>query len=145
MRVDEGSDCIDHCLKRCVGLVRSHGDALELFEFAEEVLDQVATFVDVGINDQGFAAPWVLRNADQRPACVHLFDDPIAVEGLVGEHRIKADAVDQRGYADGVEAVSRQQDEAHEVAQSLRQCKDLGRPAALRLADRLTLSPPFEP
>lgn len=145
MRVDECGDCIDHCFEGCVGLVGSHCDALELFEFAEEVLDQVTTFVEVRVDDQRFAASWVLRNTDQRPAFVHLRDDPVAVEGLVGQHRIEADAVDQGGHAGRVETVPRQQDEAHEVAQSIRQRQNFGGPAALRLAYRLTLSPPFEP
>lgn len=65
-------------------------------------------------------------------------------QGLVSEHRIKADAPDQRGHADRVEAVPGQQHEADEVARRIDQRKDLGRPAALRLAYRLTLRPPFE-
>lgn len=128
-----------------VGFTSSHGDALELFEFHEEILDEVAALVDFRVDDQGHKALWPLRDADQRAACVHLRDDPIAVESLVGQQRVEADALDQWGHAHRVEAVSRQQDETDEVAERIRQRQDLGRPAALRLAYRLTLSPPFEP
>jgi len=33
-----------------VGFVAAHGDALELFEFAEEVLDEVSPLVDFQID-----------------------------------------------------------------------------------------------
>lgn len=118
---------------------------LNSFEFTEEVLDQVAAFVDVRVDEQWLAAPRVLRNADQRFACIHVGDDPIAVESLVSQHRIEADPADQRCHADRVKAVSRQQNETDEVAQSIRQRQNLGGPSALRLAYRLTLSLPFEP
>jgi len=84
-----------------------------------------------------------LRDADQRTACIHVGNDPIAVEGLVFEQRIEAEAVDQGGDADRVKAVPRQQDEMGKVAECVRQGKDLGRPTALRLAYRLPLGPPF--
>ena len=75
--------------------------------------------------------PWMLRDADQRPACVHVGDDPIAVECLIGQHRIEADPVDQGGHADRVKAVSRQQNEPHKIAQGVCQGEDFGGPAAL--------------
>ena len=145
MRVDEGGRCVDHRLERCVGFVGAQGDALELFEFAEEILDQVTTFVKLQVDGQGVRTSRVLGNADHSTTFVHLRDDPVAVEGLVGQHRAEADPVDQGGHADGVKAVSRQQDKAHEVAKRIGQRQYLGGPAALRLAYRLTLSPPFEP
>ena len=36
---------MDDGAESCVGFVGAQGDALELFEFAEEVLDQVTPFV----------------------------------------------------------------------------------------------------
>ena len=159
MRVDEGGRCVDHRLERCVGFVGAQGDALELFEFAEDEedqktirgivfltqVDQVTTFVKLQVDGQGVRTSRVLGNADHSTTFVHLRDDPVAVEGLVGQHRAEADPVDQGGHADGVKAVSRQQDKAHEVAKRIGQRQYLGGPAALRLAYRLTLSPPFEP
>ena len=105
----------------------------------------MALFVEVQVDLQRNLALRALRNADGRSALVHLGDDPVAVEGLVGQDRIEGDAVDQRGDADRVTAVAGKQHEAHKVAQGIGQGEDLGRPAALRLADGLTSSPPFEP
>src|SRR5216684_1266933 len=45
----------------------------------------------------------------------------------------------------GIEALSRQQDESDEVAERIGEGQDLGRHAALGLADGLALSPPFAP
>ena len=86
-----------------------------------------------------------MRDANDRSAFVHLFDDPIAVEGLVGEQGVEFQTLDQRGQPDGVIAISRHQNEPHEVAQSIGQGEDFGRPSALRLAYSLTEGPPFEP
>jgi hypothetical protein len=51
---------MDVCGKALIGFVCAHGDAFELLELAEEVLDQVAPFVEVGIERQGRSAPWML-------------------------------------------------------------------------------------
>ena len=53
--------------------------------------------------------------------------------------------MDQRRHADGVMALSRQQDKADEIAEGVREREDLGRQAALGLAYGLALSPPFAP
>ena len=136
---------MDHSLEGRIGLVGAHCDALELLEFHEEVFDQMAAFVDLQVDNEGRYALRALRDADHCPARVHVRDDPIAVESLVGQHRVKADPCDERGHADRVEAMSRQQFEADEVAQRVGQRQDPGRPATLRFAYRLTLCPPFEP
>ena len=70
---------------------------------------------------------------------------PVGIERLVAKQGIEPGAVDQRGDADGVMAVSRQQHEAHQVAQGIGERDDLGRPATLGLAYGLILSPPFSP
>jgi hypothetical protein len=41
--------------------------------------------------------------------------------------------------------VTRQEDEAHQIAQGIGKGEDLGGPAAFGLAYRLALSPPFAP
>ena len=91
----------------------------------------MAVFVDVRVDFQGIAAPWVLRNADHRPTCVHVRDNPVAVEGVVSQHRIEADPVDQVRHTDRVKAVPRKQNETDQVAQSVCQRQNLGGPAAL--------------
>jgi hypothetical protein len=51
---------MDVCAKALIGFVCAHGDSFELLELAEEVIDQVAPFVEVGIERQGRSAPWML-------------------------------------------------------------------------------------
>ena len=145
MCVDHGSGCVDHRLERGAGLVGAQGDALELFEFAEEIFDQVAAFVKLQVDGQGVRTSRVLGNADHGPTFVHILDDPVAVERLVGQHCIELDPLDQGGHTRRVEPIARHQHKAHEVAKRIGQRQNFGGPAALRLAYRLTLSPPFEP
>ena len=78
-------------------------------------------------------------------AFVHLPDDPIGVEGLVGDERSELNALDQRRHTDRVIAVAGQQFEAHQIAQRIGKGKDLRRPTALRCPYRLTLRPPLAP
>jgi hypothetical protein len=91
-----------------VGFVATHGDAFELFEFAEEVLDEVSPLVDFQIDVARLASPRVLRDDDLRPAFVEFGDNPVGVESLVGDEPAKLHVSDQRRDADRVEALSRQ-------------------------------------
>jgi hypothetical protein len=128
-----------------VGFAGSHGDALELFEIAEEVFDQVPPLVHFQVDVERTDPLRSLRNHDFGPPLIQFLDDPVGIEGLVTKESIELDPVDQRCHADGVVAVSRQQHEAHEIAQSVAQREDFGRPAAFGLAYGLILSPPFAP
>lgn len=128
-----------------VGFVAAHGDALELFEFAEEVLDEVAPLVDLEIDSKRLASSRVLGDDDFRPALVEVGDDPVGVEGLVGDEPAKLDPFDQRGDADRVEALPGQQNKADQVPERVGQDQDFGRQAAPRLAYGLARSPPFAP
>ena len=91
------------------------------------------------------ASSWMLGDDDLRAALVQFGDDPVAVEGLVGEQRAKFDALDQRRDADRVEALPRQQNEADQIAERVGQREYFGRHAALGAADRPVLRPPFAP
>jgi ATP-dependent protease HslVU (ClpYQ) peptidase subunit len=51
---------VDHGGEACVGLAGAQGDAFELLELAEEVLDQMAPRVDVGVDPQRRDAPRAL-------------------------------------------------------------------------------------
>ena len=79
------------------------------------------------------------------PRSFEVGDDGVAVESLVGDQRAEGQAIDERRHADGVEAVSWQQDEAHEIAEGIGEGQDFGGHAAFGAADGLALSPPFEP
>jgi ATP-dependent protease HslVU (ClpYQ) peptidase subunit len=45
-----GGGEMHHGYKALIGFAGSHGDALELLQFAEEILDEMAPLVDVAIN-----------------------------------------------------------------------------------------------
>ncbi len=111
----------------------------------EEIFDEVTGFVKLDVDGEWGASSWMLGDDDLRAALVQFGDDPVAVEGLVGEQRTKFDALDQRRDADRIEALPRQQNEANQIAERIRQRQDFGGPAALGLAYGLALSPPFAP
>src|SRR6202171_6761292 len=136
---------MDHRLEALIGFVGAHRDTLELLELAEEVVDEMAPFVHLGVDLERGGAARMLRNHDLGAPLVEVGDDVVAVEGLVGDRGAKLDAVDERRDADSIEALSRQQDESDEIAERVGEDQDLGRHAPLGAADGLALSPPFAP
>ena len=48
---------MDHGREALIGFVGAHGDAVELLELAEEVLDQMAPLVHLGVDRQRCGAP----------------------------------------------------------------------------------------
>src|SRR5207237_6243826 len=86
-----------------------------------------------------------LRDDDAGTTSVHLGDDPVGIEGFVGDQGAELDPLDQRRDAYRVIALSRQQHESDEVAEGIGEGQDLGRHAAFGFADGLALSPPFAP
>lgn len=120
---------------------------LNSLSLRKEVFDQVPPFVDVQINLQGLTAPRMLRNHDFGPAFVQVSDNGVGIKGLVrypamvflrtmrgGDQSVEGHALDQGGSASGVIALSGQQIEADEIAQSVGQREDFGRhaPSGLR-------------
>lgn len=120
---------MDHGCEALIGFAGTHGDALELLEFAEEVLDQVAPFVHLGVDLEPLGAVWMLRNDDFCPALIELLDNPVGIKGLIAKQGVKVDAVNQRRNTDGVVAVSRQELEAYEIAQGIGQRQNCARPS----------------
>src|SRR5258708_13751769 len=70
-----------------VGFVVSGGDTTELFDFLEEVLDQVAPFVDFGVIGDACGAAGIGRDDRQSTPLVQLDAQPVAVKGLVSDQR----------------------------------------------------------
>jgi len=136
---------LDQGFEALISLACAHGDAFELFEFAEEVFDEMPPFVHFQIDVDGVEPLRHLRDDHFCSALIELLDDPVGVVSFVTEQSVELDAFDERGHTDGVIAVSRQQNEAHEVAQGIAKREDLGCPATLGLAYGLILSPPFAP
>src|SRR5260370_7753736 len=87
----------------------------------------------------------MLRDHDLSAALVEVGDDVVAVEGIVSDQGGELEALDERGDPQRVIALSWQQHESDEIAQGIGEGQDLGRHAALGLADGLALSPPFAP
>lgn len=90
----------------------------------------MAPSVDILIDLQWGEALWSLRDDDFGASGVETFDDPVGIEGLVGDQSAKLDVCDERLDANGVKSVARQQDEANKIAQRICQGEDFGRPAA---------------
>jgi len=114
--MDDGGGEVDHSLETAVSLVASHSYAFEFLQFAEEVLDQVAPFVNLLVDIERFGAPLMLRDDDLRLAFVHVFDDPVGIKGLVSDQAAEFDVLDQRRDADGVKTVAGKQDKAHQIS-----------------------------
>ena len=115
---------MDHSSEAFVGLVAAHGDTLEFLQTAEEVLDQVPPFVDLGVDRKRGPAVWALRDDDLGASFLQLVNDPVRVEGLVGDETVKLDALDQRRKTYRIVPVSGQQDEADQIAERIGQCQD---------------------
>ena len=143
--MDDGGGEVDHRFETAVCLVASHCYAFEFLQFAEEILDQVAPFVNVFVDVERLGAPGMLRDDDLGLAFVHVFDDPVGIKSLVGDQAAEFDVLDQGRDADGVKAMAGEQDEPHQIPKCVGQRKDFGGPAALRLADGLIFGPPFAP
>ena len=143
--MDDGGGEVDHRLEAAVCLVASHCYAFEFLQLAEEILDQVAPFVDLLVDVERHGSPRMLRDDDLRLALVQVFDDPIGIEGLVADQAAEFDVLDQGRDAGGVEAMARQQDEPYQIPECVGQREDFGGPAAFRFADGLIFGPPFAP
>src|SRR5215210_4624987 len=102
-------------------------------------------FVHFGVDLEWGSAARMLCDHDLGAAPVEIGDNVIAVEGHVGDQGAEFDALDQGRDPNRVEALSRQQHKAHEIAQSIGEGQDLGRQAAPGAADGLARSPPFAP
>jgi hypothetical protein len=78
-------------------------------------------------------------------AVIEFGDERVAIEGLVGEQGLEGDTFDEGRHADAVVALAGHQAKAHQIAQRVGECEDLGGHAALGKAYGLTLIPPFSP
>jgi hypothetical protein len=129
--MDDGGCEIDHGLETAVCLVASHCYAFEFLQFAEEILDQMAPFVNVLVDVERLGAPGMLRDDDLRLAFVHVFDDPVGIKSLVSDQAAEFDILDQGRDADGVKAMAGEQDEPHQIPKRVGQRENFGGPAAL--------------
>ena len=134
---------MDSGAERAICFVVAGGDPAEFLDFLKEVLDQMTPFVHLLIVGDLFGATGIGRDHRQGPSRVQRGPQPITVERLVADERVEGDAVQQGLDAAAVVALTRQEKEAHEIAERIDQGHDLGGQAAARLADGLIESPPL--
>ena len=75
--------------KAAIGFVAAQCDAFELFELAEEILDEVAPVVDFGVDVEWFSrcGRWEMKMPAPRS-----FNSAIGIECLVGDQGTKLHA-----------------------------------------------------
>jgi hypothetical protein len=128
-----------------VGFVVAGGDAPEGFDLTEEVFDQMAPFVHLGVVGYWSGAVGLGRNDGARATLGDQSADSVAVEGFVGQQGGELDTLQDWRNADAVMPLARQQDEPPKVAQRIDHGQDLGGQPAARATDGLSLSPPLAP
>ena len=123
---------MDHGCEGLIGFIGPQGNALELLQLAEEVLDQVTPFVHLAVDVERDRAARMLGDDDLGAALVQVRDNVIAVERRVPNQRTEWNPIDERRNADCVEALPWQEHKAHQVAERVRERQDLRGHAALR-------------
>ena len=136
---------MDHGCEALICLVGAHGDAFELFELGEEVLDEMPPFVHLLVDGERLCAARMLGDDGLGAARVDVGDNGVAVERLVGDQSVEGQSLDQRRNADCVKALSWQKFKTHEIAKRIGERQDFGGRATFRTADGLALGPPFAP
>ena len=90
--------------------------------------------VNVRVDIERFYPPRVLGDDDFRAALVEVFNDPIRIERFIGDQPLKIDTLDQGLDTHSIEAMPRQELEAHQVAQGIGEGENFRRHAPFRLA-----------
>ena len=123
------------------GLVVAGGDAAELLELGEEVLDQVPCFVEVAIVIPAHLAVGLWGDHDGLAGGGQRDDHPcIGVESLVGDQRIGLHRRQQMVGARQIVCLAAGQEEAQRIAQGIDQGVNLGAQPSPGAADGLVLA-----
>jgi len=120
------------------GLIVARSDAAELFEPAEEILDQVACLVERLVERAGRCS--VLPRRDDggfSGTRQRLENTPVGIVGLVGDQDLGGHVRQQRISAGQIMGLSRGQQEAQRIAERVDQSVDFGAQSALAASDRL--------
>jgi hypothetical protein len=129
---------MDDCVEADVGFVGAHSDALELLELAEEVLDQMTPFVDLGVEWQrlvrrGCCEMTILAPRSLRSAMMALLSK--ALSAMRASQQRPSVSVARRGCRSDDRAGERNGPDCRGERE------DRGGHAALAAADGLALSP----
>src|SRR5919112_272741 len=107
---------MDHHREARVCFVVTGGNAAELLDLAEEVLDQMAPLVHLEVAGDWGDPIGFGRDHGNRAPVVQLGAEPVAVEGFVRQQGGEVEIGQKRGDTHAVVPLPRQQDEPHESA-----------------------------
>jgi hypothetical protein len=123
------------------GFVVAGCDGAELFEFGEEVLDQVPGFIEFLVVAAGYFAIGLRRDHRGFTGCGERREDPIiGVERLVGKQGVGLHRRQKVIGADQIVGLAAGEEEADRVAEGVDQGVDLRAQPAARTADRLVFA-----
>jgi hypothetical protein len=123
------------------GFVVAGGDRAELFDFGEEVLDQVACFVEVTIVIPRPSALCPRRDHRGLAGGGQRRDDAfVGVKSLVSDQRVSLHRWQEVIGPDQIMGLPAGQEEAHGIAQRIDQGVDFRAQPAARAPDRLVLA-----
>ena len=121
-------------------VARRDGDGAELFEFAEEILDQVARLVERLIELAGRCSVLLRRDDGGFSGTRERLEDAIVgILGFVGDQDLGGHLRQQRIGAGEIMSLSRGQQEAQRIAERVDQGMDFGAQSALATADRFII------
>lgn len=115
-------------------------DGSELFELAEEILDEVSCFIEFSVKIGRRQA--IRSGRDHRRfagGCQRFADPRVSIKGLVGDQRIGCHLRQQRIGSDQIVGLPGGQQESQGVAERVDQGMDLRAQPAATVADRLVL------
>jgi hypothetical protein len=123
------------------------GNGSELLEFGKEVLDEVASFVEIGVIGAWRLAVGAGWNNWNDPRLFERLDHPlVGIVSFVGEESPSLQAWQQGIGTDQIVDLPGREMEARWVAQGIGGGVDLGRQPTLAAPNRLLLTiPPFAP
>ena len=113
-----GSECYE-AEEVCEQLVIACGDPAEVFEFAEEALDQIALLVEF---DVIMMLPSALRPGRNDRLCTLIEDGVVEMLGIIGtvsDDKATGDAIDERGAVDHLAAMTGTCDQPGGVAECI--------------------------
>ena len=123
------------------GFVVARGDRAELFEFAEEILDQMALFVEFAIEVARRQTVWSRRDysgfASRRQRVEH---STIGIEGAICDQQVGGHVRQQCISPGQVVRLSRRQQQVQRIAERVDQRMDLGAQTAAAAAKCLVLN-----
>jgi hypothetical protein len=121
-----------------VGLVVAGGDGAELFEFGEEIFDEVASLVDLPVEGLWVHAMSPGWDDGCYPACGQRFEHPfVGIEGTISDQYPGLEAWQEHVGRDNVRRLARRQCKGGWTTKPIDHGQDLGRQPPERTADGL--------